>query len=80
MKKKILYEEFMDKGLVGMNLKETNENEVKMDKPQQIQKNEQIFLKHKKSNDERKKKSRSLEKCCNLVSKSISNLNGTKNF
>lgn len=55
MKKKILYEEFMDKGLVGMNLKETNENEVKMDKPQQIQKNEQIFLKHKKSNDERKK-------------------------
>lgn len=53
MKKKILYEEFMDKGLVGMNLKETNE--VKMDKPQQIQKNEQIFLKHKKSNDERKK-------------------------
>lgn len=53
--KKILYEEFMDKGLVGMNLKETNENEVKMDKPQQIQKNEQIFLKHKKSNDERKK-------------------------
>lgn len=45
----------MGKGLVGMNLKETNENEVKMDKPQQIQKNEQIFLKHKKSNDERKK-------------------------
>lgn len=55
MKKKKLYEEGMGKGLVGMNLKETNENEVKMDKPQQIQKNEQIFLKHKKSNDERKK-------------------------
>lgn len=30
MKKKILYEEFMDKGLVGMNLKETNENGVKI--------------------------------------------------
>ena len=56
MKKKRLYEEFMDKGFVGMNLKEANETKVKMDKPQQqIQKNEQIFLKHKKSNDERKK-------------------------
>lgn len=79
MKKKRLFEEGMDKVLVGMNLKEANETKVKMDKPQQIQ-NEQIFLKHKKSNDERKKKSRSLEKCCNLVSKSISNLIGTKNF
>ena len=38
MKKKILYEEFMDKGLVDMNFKEANENKVKMDKPQQIQK------------------------------------------
>lgn len=55
MKKKILYEEFMDKGLVDMNFKEANENKVKMDKPQQQIQNEQIFLKHKKSNDERKK-------------------------
>ena len=56
MKKKGLFEESMDKVLVGMNLKEANENKVKMDKPQQqIQKDEQIFLKHKKSNEERKK-------------------------
>lgn len=47
MKKKRLFEEDMDKVLVGMNLKEANENKVKMDKPQQIQKNEQIILKHK---------------------------------
>lgn len=46
----------MDKVLVGMNLKEANENKVKMDKPQQqIQKNEQIILKHKKTKEERKK-------------------------
>lgn len=55
MKKKRLYEEGMPKGLVGMNLKETNENEVKMDKPQQIQKNEQKSLKHSKTSEERKK-------------------------
>lgn len=56
MKKKRLYEEFMDKGFVGMNLKEANETKVKMDKPQQqIQKNEQIILKHKKTKEERKK-------------------------
>lgn len=55
MKKKRLFEEGMDKVLVGMNLKEANETKVKMDKPQQIQKDEQIFLKHKKSNEERKK-------------------------
>lgn len=48
MKKKRLFVEDIDKGLVGMNLKEANENKVKMDKPQQqIQKNEQTFLKHK---------------------------------
>lgn len=45
MKKKRLFVEGIDKGLVGMNLKEANETKVKMDKPQQIQKNEQIFLK-----------------------------------
>lgn len=56
MKKKRLFEEDMDKVLVGMNLKEANENKVKMDKPQQqIQKNEQIILKHKKTKEERKK-------------------------
>lgn len=56
MKKKRLYEEGMPKGLVGMNLKETNENEVKMDKPQQqIQKNEQKSLKHSKTSEKRKK-------------------------
>lgn len=55
MKKKILYEEFMDKGLVDMNFKEANENKVKMDKPQQIQKNEQKSLKHSKTSEERKK-------------------------
>lgn len=56
MKKKRLFEEDMDKVLVGMNLKEANENKVKMDKPQQqIQKNELIFLKPKKTNEERKK-------------------------
>ena len=56
MKKKILYEEFMDKGLVGMNLKETNENEVKMDKPkQEIRNNSQKSLKPRKTNEERKK-------------------------
>ena len=55
MKKKRLYEEFMDKSLVGMNFKEANENKVKMDKQQQQIQNEQIFLKHKKSNEERKK-------------------------
>ena len=62
MKKKILYEEFMDKGLVDMNFKEANENKVKMDKPQQQIQNEQIFLKHKKSNDERKKEVEEFEK------------------
>ena len=55
MKKKRLYEEGMPKGLVDMNFKEANENKVKMDKPQQIQKNEQIILKHKKTKEERKK-------------------------
>lgn len=56
MKKKRLFVEDIDKGLVGMNLKEANENKVKMDKPQQqIQKNEQTFLKHKKTKEERKK-------------------------
>lgn len=35
MKKKRLFVEDIDKGLVGMNLKEANENKVKMDKPQQ---------------------------------------------
>lgn len=55
MKKKRLFEESMDKVLVGMNLKEANETKVKMDKPQQIQKNEQIFLKPKKTSEERKK-------------------------
>lgn len=56
MKKKRLFEEDMDKVLVGMNLKEANENKVKMDKPQQqIQKNEQTILKHKKTKEERKK-------------------------
>lgn len=59
MKKKRLFVEDIDKGLVGMNLKEANENKVKMDKPQQqIQKNEQTFLKHKKTKEERKKRSR----------------------
>ena len=37
MKKKRLFEEGMDKVLVGMNLKEANENEVKMDKTQQCE-------------------------------------------
>ena len=55
MKKKRLFVEGIDKGLVGMNLKEANETKVKMDKPQQIQKNEQIFLKPKKTSEERKK-------------------------
>lgn len=55
MKKKRLFEEGMDKVLVGMNLKEANETKVKMDKPQQIQNNEQIFLKPKKTSEERKK-------------------------
>lgn len=56
MKKKRLFEEGMDKVLVGMNLKEANENEVKMDKTQQqIQKNEKTFLKRKKAKEERKK-------------------------
>ena len=56
MKKKRLFEEDMDKVLVGMNLKEANENKVKMDKPQQqIQKNEQKSLKPRKTNEERKK-------------------------
>lgn len=56
MKKKRLFVEGIDKGLVGMNLKEANENKVKMYKPQQqIQKNEQIILKHKKTKEERKK-------------------------
>lgn len=56
MKKKRLFEEGMGKVLVGMNLKEANETKVKMDKPQQqIQKNEQIILKHKKTKEERKK-------------------------
>lgn len=55
MKKKRLFVESMNKGLVGMNLKEANETKVKMDKPQQIQKNEQIFLKPKKTSEERKK-------------------------
>ena len=56
MKKKRLYEEGMDEGLEGMNLKAANETKVKMDKPkQQIQKKEQIFLKPKKTSEERKK-------------------------
>ncbi len=55
MKKKRLFVEGIDKGLVGMNLKEANETKVKMDKPQQIQKNEQMFLKPKKTSEERKK-------------------------
>lgn len=55
MKKKRLFEEGMDKVLGGMNLKEADENKVKMDKPQQIQKNEQIILKHKKTKEEQKK-------------------------
>ena len=55
MKKKRLFEEGMDKVLVGMNLKEANETKLKMDKPQQIQNNEQIFLKPKKTSEERKK-------------------------
>lgn len=55
MKKKRLYEEGMPKGLVDMNFKEANENKVKMDKPQQIQKNEQKSLKHSKTSEERKK-------------------------
>lgn len=50
-----MFVEGIDKGLVGMNLKEANETKVKMDKPQQIQKNEQIFLKPKKTSEERKK-------------------------
>lgn len=56
MKKKRLFEEDMDKVLVGMNLKETNENEVKMDKPkQEIRNNSQKSLKPRKTNEERKK-------------------------
>lgn len=56
MKKKRLFEEDMDKVLVGMNLKEANENEVKMDKPkQEIRNNSQKSLKPRKTNEERKK-------------------------
>lgn len=56
MKKIRLFEEGMDKVLVGMNLKEANENEVKMDKPkQEIRNNSQKSLKPRKTNEERKK-------------------------
>lgn len=56
MKKKRLFEEDMDKVLVGMNLKEANENKVKMDKPkQEIRNNSQKSLKPRKTNEERKK-------------------------
>ena len=56
MKKIRLFEEGMDKVLVGMNLKEANENEVKMDIPnQEIRNNSQKSLKPRKTNEERKK-------------------------
>lgn len=50
MKKKRLYEEGMDKGLVGMNLEKLDEDKIEIDKPKQ-----QIFLKPKKTSEERKK-------------------------
>lgn len=50
MKKKRLYEEGMDKGLVGMNLEKLDEDKIEIDKPKQ-----QIFLKPKKASEERKK-------------------------
>lgn len=56
MKKKRLFEEDMDKVLVGMNLKGANETKVKMDKPkQEIRNNSQKSLKPRKTNEERKK-------------------------
>lgn len=50
MKKIRLYEEDMDKGLVGMNLEKLDEDKIEIDKPKQ-----QIFLKPKKTSEERKK-------------------------
>lgn len=56
MKKKRLYEEGMDKGLVGMNLEKLDEDKIEIDKPKQKnQKNEQKSLKHSKTSEERKK-------------------------
>lgn len=69
MKKIRLFEEGMDKVLVGMNLKEANENEVKMDKPkQEIRNNSQKSLKPRKTND------------FNQESKTILNPNVIKRF
>lgn len=50
MMKKRLYEEGMGKGLVGMNLEKLDEDKIEIDKPKQ-----QIFLKPKKTSEERKK-------------------------